>query len=84
VNIDYERLSEKEKTAMDKMVEEAERKAIKWFNSRGYSEADMLEADAEFEKFLLVEKLRYNQITALYAPVSRKLFMLGYFHGRNK
>jgi hypothetical protein len=57
--------------------EDVANKERDWFRTRGYSEADMMYADAAFKKYLLVEQSIPDQRF-------RRVFMMGYFYGKNK
>ena len=58
-------------------------KERKWFNDRGYGEADMMYADAAFKKYIEAEQSFYDKRPFDKAPGFRRLFMMGYFYGRN-
>lgn len=68
----------------DEHFEEMQNKERKWFKNRGYSEADMMFADAEFKKYLQNEKQHSDSMPFDKAPGFRRLFMMGYFYGRSK
>lgn len=78
----YEDLTPEEKAEFDKTMNEVKENERKWFKDRGYGEADMMFADAEFKKYLEVEQRMSDNRPFDKAPGFRRIFMMGYFYGR--
>ncbi len=67
-----------------KSLDELAEKERQWFKSRGYSEADMMYADAAFKEYLRIENELLDKKPFDKAPGFRRIFMMGYFYGRPK
>lgn len=80
----YEDCTPEEKQAFDEAMLEATEKERKWFRVRGYDEADMMYADAAFKEYQRVEESFPDRRPFDKAPGFRRIFMMGYFYGRNK
>ena len=80
----YEDCTPEEKRDFDKTMFENMEKERSWFKSRGYGEADMMYADAAYKEYLQMEQLLPNAKPFDKAPGFRRIFMMGYFYGRNK
>lgn len=68
----------------EETFEALRQKEKKWFYDRGFSESDMMYADAEFKKYLQVEQSMPDFRPFDKAPGFRRIFMMGYFYGKNK
>lgn len=65
------------------LFDEAEQKEKEWFYKRGYIEADLMYADAAHKRYMNVEQ-RFDDLKPFdKAPGFRRIFMMGYFYGRN-
>lgn len=64
--------------------EEVQNKERKWFKDRGYGEADMMYADAAFKEYIRNEEVMPDSRPFDKAPGFRRIFMMGYFYGKNK
>lgn len=80
----YEDCTPDEKAHFDKIIAEANQKEREWFKSRGYSEADMMYADAAYKEYQRVEESKADKKPFDKAPGFRRIFMMGYFYGRSK
>jgi hypothetical protein len=80
----YEDCTPEEKREFDKVIFEAQLKEREWFKARGYSEADMMYADAAYKEYQRVEESMPDKKPFDKAPGFRRIFMMGYFYGRAK
>lgn len=67
-----------------KLFDKIESDERQWFKDRGYGEADLMFADAAYKEYLRVETSMPNARPFDKAPGFRRVFMMGYFYGRNK
>lgn len=67
---------------LDEAMRKAQEESKAWFKSRGFTESDMMYADAAFKEYLRVEQNMPDNRGHDKAPGFRRLFMMGYFYGR--
>jgi hypothetical protein len=67
-----------------KVFEDVEQKFKQWFYDRGFREADLMYADAAYKKYQKVEESRLDKRPWDKAPGFKRIFMMGYFYGRNE
>jgi hypothetical protein len=79
----YKDCTPAEKAHFDAAIEEATVKERKWFKDRGYGEADMMYADAAYKKYMQEEESFVDRKPFDKAPGFRRIFMMGYFYGKN-
>lgn len=80
----YDNCTPEEKRDFDKAMFEAMEKERHWFKTRGFSEADMMYADAAYKEYMRVEEAFPDKKPFDKSPGFRRIFMMGYFYGKNK
>lgn len=80
----YNDCTPEEKAHFDAAIEEATAKERKWFKDRGFGESDMMHSDAAYKEYMRVEESFPDRKPFDKAPGCRRIFMMGYFYGKNK
>lgn len=79
----YDDCTPAEKAEFDAVIKKAEDAERKWFKERGYNEADMMYASSAYKNYLACEANFPNARPFDRAPGFRRIFMMGYFYGRD-
>lgn len=69
------------KAEFDSMLKAADDKERKWFNDRGYTEADLMYADAAHKKYVFNETNLPDKKPFDRSPGFRRIFMMGCLYG---
>lgn len=80
----YEDCTPEEQAHFDKTMRELERKEVEYFTNRGFGPMDVMAAGLEFKAFLENEERHADRRPFDKAPGFRRMWILGYLHGRNR